>query len=101
MFGYGRNFDIKIPVIIMVLLISCGFKHLGKKNLNYVSHIELAQSIQGIGYVKSNIIIQERIKNGNYKDLNDLKYRTYGKGIGEKSYEKITQTYRIEDTDGK
>ena len=55
--------------------------------LNECKAFELSQKVSGIGVKLSNRIINERNKNGNFKDWNDVKQRVYG--IGDKMIEKM------------
>jgi len=54
-------------------------------NINTASISDLT-SLNGIGEAKAQIIIDYRIKNGNFKDINDIKNVS---GIGESLFEKI------------
>ena len=49
--------------------------------LNVSRAFELAKHVQGIGVVLSNRIVDERNKNGEFKDWEDFRRRVYGVGL--------------------
>jgi competence protein ComEA len=76
----------KLLVALAISLASAGWTY-ADVDVNKATQAEL-DGIKGIGPAKSKAILEERTKNGNFKDWADLEKRV--KGIGDKSAEKLS-----------
>ena len=63
---------------------------LNEFDLNSCNARELSLKVEGVGVILANRIINERNKNGEFNDWNDVKKRIYG--VGSKIIEKMKQS---------
>ncbi|RDU97962.1 ComEA family DNA-binding protein [Trinickia dinghuensis] len=76
----------KFVLLLALLVATLSTAFAGTVDVNTADQATL-QSLKGIGPVKSKAIIDERTKNGPFKDANDLAQRV--KGLGAKSVTKL------------
>lgn len=84
--------------MFVVFLIAFSMRD-NRPNINYVSQTELSQSIQGIGTLKAKQIVSERSKKP-FENKLDFYLRVIDNeeySLGDTSYKKIIDSYKIKD----
>lgn len=86
----------QIKILLTTLLLSvAGVVWAGPVNVNTADAETLSAELDGVGEAIAKRIIEEREKNGDFKDDGDLQQRV--KGIGDKTVEKNKANLKFSD----
>lgn len=84
----------KLPVVMFIFGLTLSVTHWLKPSINDIDAETLANEVIGIGYAKSQKIINERDKNGEFENKQDFYKRVKKLGIGEVVYNRINKQYK-------